>query len=181
VLCQYRPREGGELGGWGKAVRAIACTAIDSEGVHERLLFLDRDDRPCWQLHLLPDTDFLAWDRLCAGLPHREGRHEGGIALRLWQRFADRERWRLDALRLHALPAAPGFASLPVLAASRAPLSLLGAEAARRIARSEGIDAGRLVDDGCCRRSAMPAVAPGHQHNPEAPYSLIRFGLTRST
>lgn len=177
VLCQFRPRAG-ELGGWARAVRAEACTHVDSEGVHERIVFLDHAGDTCWQLHLLPDTDFLAWERMSLCLSaRRDDSRGGGIAQRLWRRLLDRDGWRLDAMRLHALPAAPGFASLRVLAASPAALSEIGAEAARRIARVQGIDAHGLIDDCCCRRAALRAArtgpGPGAEH--ELPYPLIRF------
>ncbi len=178
VLCQFRPGAGGELGGWAQAVRAETCTHVDSDGIHERLLFLDRGGSVCWQLHLLPDTDFLAWERLGAGLPaQRESRRAStGIAQRLWRRIADRDAWRLDAMRLHVLPATPGFASLRVLAASPAPLSPLGAEVARRIAQRQGIDAARVIDDCCCRRAAAHAALLARDAaSPDLPFPLIRF------
>ena len=176
VLCQFRPRAGGELGGWAQAVRADACTRVDSDGVHERLVFMDAAGEVCWQLHLLPDTDFLAWERLGASLPaHRGSGSTGGIAQRLWRRFAERDAWQLDALRLHMLPGAPGFAALRVLAASPAPLSPLGAEVARRIARRQGIDAGAVIDDCCCRAAARAARLERDLPAAEIPYPFIRF------
>lgn len=172
VLCLFRPRAGGELGGWAQAVRAAWRSTIDSDGIGESVVFFDAHDRPCWQLHLLPDTDFLAWDRLWRRLPpHRAGDAGGSLAERLWRRFAERGGWELDAIRLHALPASPGFSSLRMLAASPAPLSPVGADAARRIARSEGVDARRLIDDCCCR-----ATLPNAGHAADAPYPLVRFG-----
>ena len=172
VLCLFRPRTGGELGGWVRAVRAAWRSTIDNEGVRESLLFFDAGDRLCWQLHLLPDTDFLAWERLWRRLPQHRGEEGGdGIAERLWRRFAERRSWELDAIRLHALPPSPGFSSLRALAASPVPLSQVGADAARRIARSEGVEAGRLIDDCRCR-----AATPAAGHAGEVPYPLIGFG-----
>lgn len=171
VLCQFRTGYGGELGGWARAVRAATSTSVDSDCVRERLVFFDADGRPCWQLHLLPDTDFLAWEQVCAALPAYQEESAANIATRLWRRLADREPWQLDAMHLHVMPPAPGFASIGVLAASPAPLSPLSAEAARRIARREGIEARRLIDDCCCRRAA-PASTPT---NPADPYPSIRF------
>ena len=158
VLCQFRPRAGGELGGWAQAVRADACTRVDSDGVHERLVFMDAAGEVCWQLHLLPDTDFLAWERLGASLPaHRGSGSTGGIAQRLWRRFAERDAWQLDALRLHMLPGAPGFAALRVLAASPAPLSPLGLAQARRIAAGDGARLDECADACCCLASGAGA------------------------
>lgn len=172
VLCLYRPR-GGELAGWAQAVRSASRSEIDGDGVHESLVFFDAHGQPCWQLHLLPETDFLAWDRLAHRLPqHCEAPARAHLGARLWRRYAERGGWRLEAMRLHALPPAPGFASLDVLAASPAPLSAVGAEAARRIARSHGIDAGGAIDDCCCRRAAR-ATEVRHDH--DAGYPLIRF------
>jgi len=187
LLGLYRAQAGGELGGWAQAVRAAACSGIDSDGLHECLLFFDRDDRCCWRLYLLPDSDFLAWERLASDLPAHHARNaaESGIGERLWQRLAGRLRgdgWLGSALRLHALPTAPGFAlhSPPLLAASVATLSPLGAAVARRIALGESADDSALADDCCCRRAAMAAVRDaaddGHDDRHEI-FPLIRFNL----
>jgi len=187
LLCLYRARAGGgELGGWALAARAAACSGIDSDGLHESLLFFDRNDRCCWRLYLLPDSDFLAWERLASGLPtpRVRGAACGGVGERLWLRPAGRLRgdgWLGCALRLHALPIAPGFAlhSPPLLAASVATLSPLGAAVARRIALADGADGAALVDDCCCRRAAM-AASPGPADNDrdgDEPFPLIRLNL----
>lgn len=187
LLCLYRAHAGGELGGWAQAVRAVACSGIDSDGLHESLLFFDRDDRCCWRLYLLPDSDFLAWERLASHLPAHHGRDAAGsgIGERLWQRLAGRLRgdgWLGSALRLHALPTAPGFAlhSPPLLAASVATLSPLGAAAARRIAFGESVDDSALADDCCCRQAATAAARDaadnGHDGRHEV-FRLIRLNL----
>lgn len=49
--------------------RAQACCEVDSEGPREALRFLDHDGAPALQLCLLPDSDFLAWERLVQRLP----------------------------------------------------------------------------------------------------------------
>lgn len=184
LLCLYRAHAGGELGGWAQAVRAAACSGIDSDGLHESLLFFDRDDRCCWRLYLLPDSDFLAWERLASGLPaHHAGDAAGsGIGERLWQRLAGRLRgdgWLGSALRLHALPIAPGFAlhSPPLLAASVATLSPLGAGVARRIALGEGADDTALADDCCCRQAALAAMRGAADNGRHEVFPLIRFNL----
>jgi hypothetical protein len=143
VLCLYRP-ESSELGGWKHAVSAHACQGMDSEGIRESLCFADARGRCCWRLYLLPDSDFLAWDRLVSAFPARpEPANEGGVAERLWRRLATRlggEPWRMCALRLHA-------GDTQGVAASLASLSALGAAAARRIARVEGADGELWIDD----------------------------------
>lgn len=143
VLCLYRP-ESSELGGWKHAVSAHACQGMDSEGIRESLCFSDARGRCCWRLYLLPDSDFLAWDRLVSAFPARpEPANDGGVAERLWRRLATRlggEPWRMCALRLHARNG-------QALAASVASLSVLGATAARRIARVEGADGELWVDE----------------------------------
>ena len=187
LLCLYRAHAGGELGGWAQAVRAAACSDLDSDGLQECLLFFDRDGRCCWRLYLLPDSDFLAWERLASCLPNRGERESatgGGIGERLWHRLAGRLRgadWLGSALRLHALPTSPGFAlrAPPLLAASLATLSPLGAGVARRIALAEGADGAALADDCCCRRAAMAAShdAAGNGRDGDEPFPLIRFNL----
>ena len=137
VLCLYRA-DGSELAGWHDAVAAHACQGVDSEGIRESLCFTDARGRCCWRLYLLPDSDFLAWDRLVATLPnHAQHDTEGHVGERLWRRLAGHlrgQRWQVCALRLHAAPGGHG------LAASLAPLSSLGAVVARRIARVEGAE-----------------------------------------
>ncbi len=164
VLCVYRSRYGGELGGWAQAVSVESWCGIDSDGWHECLQFRDRNGHCCWRLYLLPDSDFFAWEQLAAQLPRGEAQPSpgDGIATRLWRRVASRvggERWLASVLRLHTLPAAQqATASVPVLAASLAPVSPFGADVVRRIARIEGIDSEGPLDDCCCRQFAV--IAP---------------------
>jgi len=186
VLCVYRSRYGGELGGWAQAVSAESWCGIDSDGWHECLQFRDRNGHCCWRLYLLPDSDFFAWEQLTARLPRAEAMPSpgDGIATRLWRRVALRvggERWLASVLRLHTMPPALP-APVPVLAASLAPVSMFGADVVRRIARIEGIDSEVPLDDCCCRQFAVvapPHGAPGGQrsHQPPAfdPPPLIRF------
>lgn len=162
VLCLYRPQHGSELSGWAQAVRVEARMGLESDGLRESLVFLDSEGRCCWHLWLLPDSDFLAWDRLTAGLPSRDAcAAQGGVGERLWQRLArclTGESWRACALRLHALPQPLAG---PLLAASPAPLSALGLSTARDIARAEGADMETLSSDCCCEQSAR-ATASSH-------------------
>lgn len=188
LLCLYQAHDGGELGGWAQAVGVVASSRVDSDGLQEALLFFDRDGRCCWALHLLPDSDFLAWERLASALPmHREyaAATTTGIGERLWRRLAGRLRgsdWLASALRLHALPISPGFAlrASPLLAASLATLSPLGAAAARRIASHANADGAALADDCCCERAVQAAVrgaADNDDGHRDQPYPLIRFNL----
>ncbi len=157
MLCLYRPALGNELEGWAHAVAVAAMLHVDSDGVRESLCFFDRDGRCCWRLCLLPDSDFLAWDRLLAQLPAVTTEAESGVGERLWRRLAGRlrgESWRLSALRLHAA----GGIGLQ-LAGSQATVSPLGATVARRIARDEGIEGPLVIDDCCCARQAAAMAA----------------------
>lgn len=159
VLCLYRALHGSELAGWQQAVRVEARAGLHSDGLDEQLLFFDAQDRCCWRLCLLPESDFLAWDRLLSSLPCAREEPAGGLGERLWQRLAVRLRggqWRASAVHLHALPQAAGSA---VLAASLPPLSPLGLATARRIAAAEGIDADGALDECCCARSAVAAAS----------------------
>lgn len=165
VLCLYRAQAGGELDGWAQAAKVRCESVLDSDGLCESIQFFDREGRCCWRLYLLPDTDFLAWELLAAGLPERCGTEpELGIAERLWRRLARRlggPAWRASVLRFHALPGGPRSSGTPLLAASLPRLSACGMEVAGRIARREGIDRDAQFD-GCRRRDAIGAVAPGN-------------------
>lgn len=148
VLCVFSRRYGGELGGWMQATDAELCSGIDSDGWHECLRFRDRNGDCCWRLYLLPDSDFLAWERLQSRLPATEAMSglSDAVAGRLWRRLSARvggERWQSSVVRLHALRQ-PSL----LLAASPAPVSPLGADMLRRVSRIEGLDA---VDNCCCR------------------------------
>ena len=90
VLCLYRTQQGSELAGWQQAVRVEVHTGVGSDGLDERLLFFDAQGRCCWRLCLLPDSDFVAWDRLAASLPAGRDADAGGLADRLWRRLAGR-------------------------------------------------------------------------------------------
>jgi hypothetical protein len=181
VLCLYRSEQGGELSGWAHAVRVESRTGVDSDGLRESLVFFDAEGRCCWRLYLLPDSDFLAWDRLLASLPCRdEVEATIGVGERLWRRLAGRLRggqWQVCILKLHAVAAT---VAQPVLAASLAPVSPLGAATAQRIAQAEGADGHIRVDDCCCARSATQAAA---QFEAEAGHGLplVRFTSRKTT
>lgn len=158
VLCLYRPQDGGELAGWAQAIRVESRTGVDSDGLRESLVFFDAEGRCCWRLYLLPDSDFLAWDRLLDSLPCAdEPEAATGVGERLWRRLAGRllgGEWRSCVLQLHALPART---MPPVLRASLTAVSPLGAETARRIAQAEGAGGNLRLDDCCCAQSALAA------------------------
>ncbi len=158
VLCLYRPQQGSELAGWRQAVRVEAHTGVDSDGLDERLLFFDAQDRCCWRLCLLPESDFVAWDKLLSSLPAGRDDTAGGLGDRLWRRLAGRllgGQWRACALQLHALPQVQAET---VLAASLPPMSALGLSTARRIALAEGAELDGGLDDCCCARAASDAL-----------------------
>lgn len=143
VLCLYRPALGGELEGWRRACSLAAGQQLDSEGLQERLDFFDAQGECCWQLCLLPDSDFLAWDRLVAGLPPATDMMAGGLAERLWRRLAQRLRgdgWQGTLLRLRA--AGPLGMTLAAQAATPSPL---GRQVARRLCRSLAVDAVQAI------------------------------------
>lgn len=161
VLCLYRPQHGSELSGWARAVRVESGASVDSDGLHERLDFLDADGRCCWRLYLLPDSDFVAWDRMLDALPCAGEKHAApGVGERLWRRLAASlpgGYWQACVIRLHVLAAA---ASAPVLAASPAPLSALGILVAQRIAQAEGAAENISLDAYAARRPEASLVLP---------------------
>lgn len=162
LLCLYRAHAGGELGGWRRAVRVEASALLDSDGMRECLVFRDAAGETCWQLFLLPDSDFLAWEQLSARLPAQcdAADAHAGLAERMLQRLSGRARlgeWQASVLRLHAR-SGPGGTGAPVLAATLASVSPLGAAIARGIARSQHADARALDDDCCCARAARAAM-----------------------
>lgn len=172
VLCLYRP-DSSELGGWKHAVSAHACQGMDSEGIRESLCFIDARGRCCWRLYLLPDSDFLAWDRLVSAFPARaEPSTDASVAERLWRRLALRlgnEPWRMCALQLHV-------GERGALAASLASLSALGLTAARRIGHVEAAE-GELWRDDCCCASASASTTRGHEDwRAPAAMPLVRLG-----
>ena len=117
VLCLYRPQRGSPLSGWRQAVRAESRAGVCSDGLRESLVFFDAEGACCWCLYLLPDSDFLAWDRMIELLPG--GSDTGsipGIGERLWRRLAGRLRggqWQACVMKLHVLQDQAGTPSWP--------------------------------------------------------------------
>lgn len=178
VLCLYRPQQGSKFSGWAQAVRVESRVGMDSDGLRESLAFFDSEDRCCWRLYLLPDSDFLAWDRMVDSLPAADEPYTAnGIGERLWRRLAGRlfdGQWQACVTKLHVLPA---LELAPVLAASLAPLSPLGIATALRIAQVEGADENIRLEACCCAHSAFSSFRPLRSHEPEGERALplVRF------
>lgn len=141
LLCLHRVSDAHVLSGYSAARSVHACVTLDSEGPCEALLFFDASRRPCWRLYLLPDSDYLAWERAVACLARTTGRETGrpvfGSGLAPVRRLLRNPLWHACPLRLHAVSAT---ISRRRLAASEVTLSEAGWQAAQRIARSEGAD-----------------------------------------
>lgn len=175
LLCLYRARSGGELGGWLRAMQAESSATLDSDGMREAFVFRDATGTCCWQLFLLPDSDFLAWESLSKRLPAQPiaQSSRAGLAERMWQRLAGHARhgdWQASVLRLHAR----GGGDEPVLAATLSAVSQQGAAAARAIARSQHADLDALRDDCCCARAARAAHRDAADHHDTFP-PLVRL------
>jgi hypothetical protein len=117
------------LAGWARARQLFAQVRIDTDGPSESLCFLDQAGACCWQLHRLPDSDFLAWDKLLAQLPLAVDTSPSRPPRPLVR--CAMPRWQCCPMRLHAL-----HDTAPMgLAASQPPLSTLGQVCALRLVR----------------------------------------------
>ena len=175
VLCLHRSGAARELGGWASALRTESHAGLDDDGMHESLWFFDADGACCWQLHLLPDSDFLGWERLYGQLPRCSDIAPGGIGERLWRSLAQRMcggAWEASVLRFQSVGMAAGEGG-EMLVASLGTLSQLGIDSARRIARGNGITPSSSLDDCCCRRAA--AAAHANATGPAAHGTRIRL------
>lgn len=137
-----------ELVGLVSAERVVASVAVDSDGPHECLRFLDDEGDTLASLWLLPDSDFLAWETLLAALPgeaivRERGRRE--VPLRTSSaRVLRLQRARVGGVEL-------------LDAQTPARLSVLGLASARRLALAEHATLEPLPHDCCCQRaSALP-------------------------
>ena len=136
VLCVYPLSDEHPLCGWERAREAVHHASIESDdGPMEALVFLDANGQPCWRLGLLPDTDYLQWDRLVEPLTHTAC---APVVRRLplWSRCGvagaiSTPTWKACPLRLHAII---GDAVSQRLAASCAVLSHVGRQACRYLA-----------------------------------------------
>ena len=105
-----------------------AASAISVEGPREWIDCLDREGRSCARLHLLPDTDYLAWDRLLE--PGQPAADPSAYRLRPSRPACAR------VLRFHTRQ----LAGLTVLGAEiRMPISPLARQLAGQIARAEAV------------------------------------------
>ncbi|WP_337246123.1 Hemin transport protein [Luteimonas sp. gir] len=163
VLCLHRPGSASELGGWSRARRVEAHRALDGDGMRESLLFFDAEGACSWQLHLLPDSDFLAWDALVERYPLARSA-PAGLAERLWHGLAQRlwvGGWQASVLRFHAMmPACTTIDGPAMLVASLATISPLGADCARQIVRAYGIAPGTALADDAPHRCPVPVTDP---------------------
>lgn len=135
-----------ELVGLVAAERVVASVAVDSDGPHECLRFLDDGGDTLASLWLLPDSDFLAWETLLAALPGdaiaRDRPHRRDTAARTAQaRVLTLQRTRVGGVELLD-------AHVP------ARLSVLGLASARRLALAEHATLEPLPHDCCCQRAA---------------------------
>lgn len=155
VLCVHR---GAVLDGWRAATGATHGVCVDADGVCEYLLLHDAAGRVCWRLYLLPDSDFLAWERLAltvADAARTDVECSGSLHTRLWRRLADNVTgapWHASVLRLVVRHV--GALSVPVLAAHPAGVSAAGLAMAQRVACRTGARRGFSPID------AAPCPAP---------------------
>jgi len=128
-----------------------ACGSVDAGGGDRRCARAPDEDDDRLRLYLLPDTDFLAWERMVAALDAAPesiatarattacATTAASLHARLLARIAcsaRRTRWLAMPLRLHVEPDAQGWR----LTAIPAALSPLGRRVACCIARSEGAE-----------------------------------------
>lgn len=139
LLCLYRAGDPHALCGWSWAKSVRACVKINSDGPREALTFFDSTRRACWQLYLLPDSDYLSWDRVLSCV-----RCELDATQDSWQkqnkvapisRAVGNPIWRACALRFYAVTSLHNEHSL---ALADVTLSNTGRKAAEAIAKSEG-------------------------------------------
>lgn len=137
-----------ELVGLVAAERVVASVAVDSDGPHECLRFLDEAGDTLASLWLLPDSDFLAWETLLAALPGE------AIVRERTRRDAPRRTSQARVLRLQRARVG-GVDLLDAQTPTR--LSVLGLGSARRLALAEHATLEPLPHDCCCARASLPA------------------------
>ncbi len=113
VLCLYPAQSAQPLAGWRCWRRVAPSIDIDSDGPWEALAFIDVGGRVCWQLGLLPDADFYAWERALDALPTIQ--RDVPITAADGRRWGARRRWRACALRLFDCGGGELAASVPAL------------------------------------------------------------------
>ena len=106
-----------------------ATSVVTDDGPREWWECINRFGRPRARLHLLPDTDYLAWDAVTAS-------REQGAGAPPWQTGLA---WRPNAAHVVHF-SLRSFAGLAMLDRAQAlPLSLLGGRIAERIAHAESV------------------------------------------
>ena len=148
VLCLYR-YDDTPPARWWAAGRALMHACVDATGArewvsvhgasgHDARAGQDGADDDRLRFYLLPDTDFLAWERMTATLASATTQRAAVQSLhaRMLARVAARARWQALPLRLQAQPGASGWrlTALPV------DLSTLGRRVAETIACCEGAE-----------------------------------------
>lgn len=125
-----------ELAGLSGASSVCACVTVDNEGPRESLHFFDQSGAVLAAVWLLPDSDFLAWERLIEALPAASAQPPA------------RTRWRRGALHGSARVCCLEHVRLAAveLLDMRAParLSALGLGWARQIAAALSAPLGQL-------------------------------------
>jgi len=139
MLCMYRAIETHVLAGLAAAAIVRPWVSIGADGPCEALTFFDRAQRPCWQLFLLPDSDYYAWERVVAGLSdplpiNSVARTDPGERNGIRRRVGN-PLWRACALQVHAVAERNSPCRL---AAAQVLLSEAGQRAAQRIAQTAG-------------------------------------------
>lgn len=108
----------------------MGCSRITADGPHEWCQCLDQDGRILARLHLLPDTDYAAWDELLQ--PSERNSMPASLEVSLPFRPS---RARVVRFRLSSLA---GLALLEQRA-PRAPYSAFSRQMAERLARTEAL------------------------------------------
>lgn len=105
VLCQYPAGDSDPLRGFQRAATVCLDVGIEADRPHEALYFRDPQGLCCGRLSRLPDSDFLAWERLQARLPVAAQAQSAleRAATAFWFGRRLRRGWRFCPLRLHVL------------------------------------------------------------------------------
>lgn len=139
LLCLYRIDDPHALCGWSWAKSVQACIKINNDGPREALTFFDESCRACWQLYLLPDSDYLSWDRVLScvrcELDTTQNSWLRQITVAPIARSIGNPIWRACALRFYAVQ---NMNNEQCLALAGVSLSYAGRKAAEAIAKSEG-------------------------------------------
>jgi putative heme degradation protein len=146
MLCLYRHADVSPLQGWASSVKVTSCVGVDIGGLREALHFYNRENQLCWQLFLLPDSDFYNWSQLQERLPtelktaiHTKTYQSQPLISACASR-AIKPLWLACPLRIHALPEIRRRLTstlTPDIAISNVSLSEIGQHVAHDIAHTE--------------------------------------------